>query len=207
MRWYGNAARHFIAGDIDFDANTIRGALVTSAYTPDQAHEFWSTSVEANEASGTGYTAGGQALTTKTVTFTAANTYATTWAASTAYTAGDLVRPTTGNGHLYVCTVGGTSAASEPTWPTTRGGNVTDGGVTWDEVGAGYVSIDSDQVQWTSSSITARYLVLYVDGATPGTDDYLLGYEDFGSNQTSTSANFTVTPDATGWLRQYVTFS
>lgn len=207
MRWYGNALRHFIAGDIDFDANTIRAALVTNAYTPAQTHEFWSTHVEANEASGTGYTAGGVALATKTNTFTAADSYATTWQASTAYEVGDLVRPVTGNGHLYVCVAAGTSAGTEPTWPTTRGGNVTDGGVTWDEIGVGFVSIDSDAVQWANSTVTARFIVLYVDGATPGTDDYLIGYEDFGSDQSSSGANFTVTPDTTGWLRQFVSLS
>lgn len=207
MRWYGHALRHFVAGDIDFDLDTIRAALVTSAYTPAQTHEFWSTHVEANETSGTGYTAGGEALTTKAVTFTAADSFATTWAASTAYEVGDVVRPTTGNGHLYVCVAAGTSAGSEPTWPTTRGGNVADGGATWDEIGVGILSIDADAVSWANSSITARHLVLYVDGATPGTDDYLIGFEDFGSDQTSSSAAFTVTPDATGWLRQFVTAS
>lgn len=43
----------------------------------------------------------------------------TAWAGSTVYTAGNVVVPTTRNGHRYICTVGGTSSSTEPTWPTT----------------------------------------------------------------------------------------
>lgn len=65
------------------------------------------------------------------------------WVANTAYAAGDFVVPATGviawptplpaTAHLshfvYECTTAGTSHAStEPTWPTTDGGTVTDGG-------------------------------------------------------------------------------
>lgn len=55
------------------------------------------------------------------------------WAASTAYASGDYVIPTTPNGRLYKCTTAGTSGASEPTWPTTDGGTVNDGGAVWTE--------------------------------------------------------------------------
>jgi len=55
------------------------------------------------------------------------------WAASTAYALNAYVLPTTRNGRIYRATVAGTSAASEPTWPTTDGGTVVDGGVTWTE--------------------------------------------------------------------------
>lgn len=48
-----------------------------------------------------------------------------TWAVDTAYSAGDIVVPTTDNGHRYRCTAAGTSdATTEPTWPTTDGGTV-----------------------------------------------------------------------------------
>lgn len=54
------------------------------------------------------------------------------WAASTAYDEGDSVIPTSANGFRYVVTVAGTSAGSEPTWPTTPiGQTVVDGSVTW----------------------------------------------------------------------------
>jgi hypothetical protein len=60
------------------------------------------------------------------------------WAATTAYTAtvsgdqsvGSRVRPTTYNGLHAKCTVAGTSAGTEPTWPL-EGQTVVDGTVTW----------------------------------------------------------------------------
>ena len=51
-----------------------------------------------------------------------------TWAANTAYTAGDVMKPTTYAAHSYKCTTAGTSAAvTEPTWGTTNGGTTADG--------------------------------------------------------------------------------
>jgi len=53
-------------------AGTLRVALVTATYTPNQnTHEFWS-DVSANEVSGTNYTAGGNAAANATVTMDAA---------------------------------------------------------------------------------------------------------------------------------------
>lgn len=46
---------------------------------------------------------------------------------SHAYAQGDMVKPTTGNGYIYICDVAGTSAASEPTWATTIKGETTSG--------------------------------------------------------------------------------
>lgn len=57
---------------------------------------------------------------------------ASDWVGSTAYTIGDTVKPTTENGYIYKCTSAGTSDSSEPSWPTTIGNTVTDGGVTWE---------------------------------------------------------------------------
>ena len=52
------------------------------------------------------------------------------WAASTVYAAGAVRLPTTPNGYVYTSS-GGTSGASEPTWPTTIGATVVDNGMTW----------------------------------------------------------------------------
>lgn len=57
------------------------------------------------------------------------------WSASTAYAIGDVVQPTSANGHYYRCTAAGTSGSTEPTWPT-NGSTVPDGGATWQDVGA-----------------------------------------------------------------------
>lgn len=59
------------------------------------------------------------------------NKNAPNWAASTAYALGVIRCPNTGNGFFYEVTVAGTSAATEPVWPTVVGNTVTDGTVTW----------------------------------------------------------------------------
>ena len=68
------------SGAIDFDdaGTTIKIALVTSLYTPDNAHDFFNDIT--NEVTGSNYTAGGAAvgsksitLVTTTVTFDGAN--------------------------------------------------------------------------------------------------------------------------------------
>jgi len=57
------------------------------------------------------------------------------WAASTAYNVGQTIAPSSANGHIYQCTVAGTSGAAPPsTWPT-DGSTFTDGGVTWQDMG------------------------------------------------------------------------
>jgi hypothetical protein len=59
-----------------------------------------------------------------------------TWVASNQYILGSVAIPkNTPNGHYYLCTVAGTSSATEPAWPIASGGTVTDGTVTWKESG------------------------------------------------------------------------
>ena len=55
------------------------------------------------------------------------------WAATTAYSQGDAVIPTSSNrnGYFYECTTAGTSGGSEPTWSATEGGSTSDGTATW----------------------------------------------------------------------------
>ena len=55
------------------------------------------------------------------------------WTASTAKSAGALVRPTvaSGNGLVFRTIAAGTTGSTEPIWPTTFGGIVTDGTITW----------------------------------------------------------------------------
>ena len=58
------------------------------------------------------------------------------WEASTAYSLGDLIEPTTPNTYAYRCTTAGTSGGSEPTFPTGAiGDTVVDGGVVWTLIG------------------------------------------------------------------------
>ncbi len=60
-------------------------------------------------------------------------------------------------------------------------------------------SIDTDtDAEWTGSSITARYAVLY--DSTPGTDETnpLVGYVDFGDDVTTSSSTLQVNWSAAG---------
>jgi hypothetical protein len=135
---YGSFFGKALNKEIDWDTDTIKVSLHTSSYTPNQDTHDYFDDVSATEVSGTGYTAGGQALTSKTLTYDAAN-------------------------------------------------NVT--------------VLDAADTTWANSTLTARYAVVYDDsGATPG-QKALLGYVDFGSDQSSTNGNFTLTWDATGIFR------
>lgn len=135
---YGNVMKAAFNKEVDFDSDTIKVALVSSAYTPNQdTHDYWD-DVSANEVSGTGYTAGGQALASKTVTYDGATNT---------------------------------------------------------------LILDAADSVWAGSTVTARYAVIYDDsGATAG-QKALIGYQDFGSDQSSTNGNFTVQWDSTGIVR------
>lgn len=64
------------------------------------------------------------------------------WESNHAYVVGDIVTPTTANAHKYRVTTAGTSAASEPTFPTASGGTVISGGVTFTENGADVIATE-----------------------------------------------------------------
>jgi hypothetical protein len=134
---YGNFLLKALNKEVDFDSDTIKVALVSSSYTPDQdAHDYFN-DVSSYEVSGTGYTAGGATLASKTATYDSAT-------------------------------------------------NV--------------VILDAADTTWASSTITARYAVIYDSTGTASTSP-LIGYVDFGSDQSSTSGNFTITWDSTGIVR------
>lgn len=59
-------------------------------------------------------------------------------------------------------------------------------------------SFDGADATWTSSTLTARYAVLY--DSTPGSDATrpLVGYVDFGTDLTTSSSTLSVIWDATG---------
>jgi hypothetical protein len=135
---YGQFLQKALNKEVDFDSDTIKVALLTSSYSPNQdTHDYYD-DVVANEVTGTGYTTGGATLASKTSTYDSAN-------------------------------------------------NV--------------IVLDAADVTWSSSTITARYAVVYDDTpATNGTKP-LIGYVDFGSDQSSTNGNFTITWDATGIVR------
>src|SRR4030066_2452661 len=69
---YGNALVSFFDKKIDFNSDTIKLALCTSSYTPDQdAHDYFNDITNEVSDSGTGYTAGGNTISSCTITYTA----------------------------------------------------------------------------------------------------------------------------------------
>lgn len=61
----------------------------------------------------------------------------------TAYALGAIVEPSTPNGNWYMATTAGTSGATPPTFPT-NGTTVTDGTVTWQDMGTKTYSATTD---------------------------------------------------------------
>jgi hypothetical protein len=61
--------------------------------------------------------------------------------------------------------------------------------------------LDADDATWTNASFTARYAIIYKSTGTAGTSP-LLGYVDFGGDETVSSGTFSISWDATdGVLR------
>ncbi len=87
-KWYGPALKAALNKEVSWLGDTVKVALCTSSYVPDQdAHDYFNDIT--NEVTGTGYTAGGATLASKTSVYTAAtNTLAldaadTTWSNAT----------------------------------------------------------------------------------------------------------------------------
>lgn len=62
------------------------------------------------------------------------------------------------------------------------------------------VSLDAADAQWTSASFTARYAIIYKSTGVSSTSP-LLGYVDFGGDETVSSGTFTIVWDSTGVLK------
>lgn len=134
---YGNFLLKALNKEVDFDSDTIKVALLTSSYTPNQDTHDYFNDVSTYEVTGTGYTTGGITLASKTATY---------------------------------------------------------------DSGTNVIVLDAADVTWSSSTITARYAVVYDSTGTSSTSA-LIGYVDFGSDQSSTNGNFTITWDSTGIVR------
>lgn len=71
-KMYGNAPYNAFDKKIDWNSDTIKLALCTSSYTPDQdAHDFFNDITNEVSSSGTNYTAGGNTISNCTLTYTA----------------------------------------------------------------------------------------------------------------------------------------
>jgi len=207
---YGKAPLNILGGEaepdsfqVDFLTHTIKMSLHTNSYVPNlDTHEVFSDLT--NELSGGGYTAGGATLGSKTLTYTPANSF-TARANSTAYAVGDIFRPASANGFLYMVRVAGTSAAAPPTFPTGRLGNVTDGTAEIVNVGKGISVVDSADIVFSGlTTTTARYGVIYRDTGTGSTSPLLYLVEFLASDGTTpddavvTAAALTIQLNALG---------
>ena len=133
---YNSFKANIASGVIDLDTDTIKVMLVTSGYTPNQDTDTTRANIT-NEVVGTGYTAGGSALTGTSVT-----------------------QDNTGNQGVF----------------------------------------DANDLTWTTATITARGAVLYKSLGGLASADPLIKYEDFGSDKTSTGADFSIQWNAQGIL-------
>lgn len=132
---YNSFKANIMNGGIDLDTDTIKVMLVTSTYVPDiDTHE--DRADVTNEVSGTGYTAGGATLASKTVT-----------------------KDTTDNEGVF----------------------------------------DGADVTWSTATITARGAVIYKSTGVAA-NDLLICYLDFGSDQSSSAADFTIAWNAEGLI-------
>lgn len=135
---YGKVFLAALNKEIDWDSDTIKVMLLSSSYTPNQDTHDYLDDVSTYQVTGTGYTAGGATLASKTITYdSATNT----------------------------------------------------------------VVLDAADVTWASSTITARYAVVYDDTPATSATKPLIGYIDLVSDQASNNGNFTIEWDATGIMR------
>lgn len=185
---------------INLTSDKLMMGLLSSSYTPNLTSDTHWGDINSNEISGTGYTANGASVTSATLTLTAANSWGTSRANSTAYTYGAIVKPATGNGNLYRAVVAGTSGSSVPTYPTTVGQTVADGGVTWGCIGDAALVFSSASVSWTNASFTASYAVIYDATPSGASNQPLILLITFGMAQNPSGVNFIILPDPTlGW--------
>lgn len=131
---YGLFLQSLANKEIDLDSDSLKVMLCTNAYIPNQDTHRYKSSVT-NEATGTGYTAGGADLSGVAVSYNA---------------------------------------------------------------GSNTLTLDANDVAWNSSTVTARYAVIY--DATPGSDATrpLIAYADLGADVGSTSSTFQITWAAGG---------
>lgn len=92
----------------------------------------------------------------------------TDWAASTAFVVGDVRSATTqqASGLVFRCTTAGTSAATEPAWPTDIGSTVTDGTVVWTAISSVYVELSK-----LAPSAIVELFELHLDSTLHGSSD------------------------------------
>lgn len=188
---YGNFPAKLANKEIDLDSDAITLTLHTSTYAPNLDTHAYVSDLTNELAAGSGYATGGVALTGLSRAYVAAASWPVSAAVSTAYVVGDTRRPSASNGYLYKCVVAGTSGGTGPTWPTTIGLTVVDGGVTWANMGRGAMVFDANDATWATASFTGvRYAVLSDRTAGTAATQPLLAVANFGTDQAAGGGSF-----------------
>lgn len=87
--WFGLGLKSIVEGKVNYTADTMNVMLCTSVFAPNQDTMQFKTDVT-SEAVGTGYTAGGQTLTSKTDSYNGATNTITLAAANTSWPASTI---------------------------------------------------------------------------------------------------------------------
>ncbi len=106
--------------------------------------------------------------------------------------------------HTYI-----TEVTGEVTDPSYHRITLQGKSITWENESREIRFMSTTNPKWENASFTARWAVIYIEKPQGGDDgdpsnDIVLGYVDFGGNQTVVSGTFTVTWDATGVLKHAV---
>lgn len=199
---YAHYIRAAANGGTVWDGSTdLTLTLHTSTYVPDRSTHDFVDDLTNELSTGGGYTQGGTTLTTPVSAVTDADSWAQVWAGSTAYLVGQIVRPTTGNGFVYMANTAGTTGVGEPTWPTTIGQTVADGSVEWTCVGRAVAMLDAADLTPAWASFSAgpfRHVVLSDRAPATAADQPLIGVYSFGTDQTGGGGDFDITFDDGG---------
>lgn len=81
-------------------------------------------------------------------------------------------------------------------------GNYTTGGATMTTVSVGYtagtnvIKIDADDTQWAAATFTAMYAMIY--DSSPANNKPIIGWVNFGANQSPANQTFLITWPAAG---------
>jgi hypothetical protein len=132
---FGQALSKALNKEINWSTDSIKTALVKDTWVPNQDTNAYWADVVANETTGTGYTAGGATLASKTITYD------------------------------------GTTNKTK---------------------------LSAANAQWPASTLTARYAVIYDDSPSTNVTKPVLGYVDFGANQSTSNTTFEVVWSASG---------
>lgn len=123
---YNNAIWNNVKGLIDFDSDSFKVMLVTSAYAPNKDTDAFRSAVT-NEVTGTGYTAGGVASTFTVAAIDTVNDRIEVTLGGVAWAASTI----TAAGAVYYKSRGGASSADEVVAYIDFGGNVSSVGGTF----------------------------------------------------------------------------